>query len=459
MEVTKEQLDAIVANGDFAALIGASESAWLECKGQPYQVANDEAKRELAKDVSSFANASGGRLIIGLQTKPSATHFGDEIEKVRPFAQGLVNTTQYAAVLDAWVYPAISGVTVVWLPTKDDPAKGVVVITIPPQSPSSKPHLVTKTFDGAKHSETLIGYAERKGDASKPLGIAELQAALRAGLNYDALVSSRFEALETLVKSTIAPAPVAPQKKLSEETIKQRIKTAAMHGTIGDGRHILLSAVSTPPGQLKTIFASSADSIRRQLENPPRLRVYGWDLSHHDQAKIMKGEAIRVTDGDRKVLDLYRDGMMVAAAPADGSFLAWGREEKQRLHPLALIEYVYSFLKFYSLVLKDFATPPSTILIQAELHHMHLDKTISMLGPHGHQSMSQQFGMHDKPAPEDDGTVQIDVAAEDFDARVCVFAIVREIYLWFGIEEDKIPYFKTEEGVRQLDTEGMSKIG
>lgn len=460
MEVTKEQLDAIVANGDFAALIGASETAWFECKGQPYQIANEEAKRELAKDVSSFANASGGRLIIGLQTKPSATHFGDEIEKVRPFAQGLVNTTQYAAVLDAWVYPAMTGVTVGWVPTKHDAAKGVVVITIPPQSPSSRPYLVTKTFDGAKHSETFLGYAERKGDVSKPLGIAELQAALRAGLNYDSLVGSRFEALETLVKGMAAPAPTAPQKKISEETIKQRIKAATAHGTIGNGRHIVLAASPSPPGQLKTIFGSSADSIRRKLENPPQLRSYGWDLTHHDQARIIKGEAIRVTNGDRKVVDLYRDGMMVAAAPADGSFLAWGRDDgKQRLNPLALIEYVYSFLNFYSLVLEDFTTLPSTILIGVEFHHMHLDKTKSTLGPYGLQSIPQQSGTHDKPAPDDDKVFQIEVAVEGYNARASVFDVVRDIYLWFGIEEDKIPYFKPEDGVRQLDSEGISKIG
>ena len=59
VEINKDQLDTIVATGDFEALIGASETAWFECKGQPYQLQDEALKRELAKDVSSFANASG----------------------------------------------------------------------------------------------------------------------------------------------------------------------------------------------------------------------------------------------------------------------------------------------------------------------------------------------------------------------------------------------------------------
>lgn len=459
MEISKDQLDDIVASGDFGALVGASETAWFECKGQPYQIGNDEAKRELAKDVSSFANASGGRIFIGVQTTSSTTHFGDEVEKIRPFPQSLVNVGQYTDVLDAWVYPAIAGLKIMWVPMKDDGTKGVVVIAIPPQIASSKPYLVTKTFDGAKHSETLLGYAERKGDAGKPLGIAELQAALRAGLNYDALMSTRFEALETLIKGTAGTAPFAPEKKIPEPTIVQRIKTALMHGTISEGRHIIISAVPSPSGQLKTVFASSGDSIRRKLENPPQLRAYGWDLTHHDQAKIMKGEAIRVTNGNRKVVDLYRDGMMIAAAPADGSFLAWGRNDnKQRLNPLALIEYVYSFLNFYSLVLQDFEKPPTSIAVRVELHRMHLDNTTSTLGPHGMKSMSQQFGTDDQPAPDADGVFALEVPISEFNPSCLLFDVVKEIYLWFGIEEDKIPYFKNENGVRVLDVDSIAKI-
>lgn len=457
---SRNKLEAILNAGDFEALIGASETDWFECKSQPYQIDNDEAKRELAKDVSSFANATGGKIVIGLRTKPSTTHFGDEIEKVRSFPQTLLVPSHYLAVLDAWVYPAMLGVSVTWLPSKIDSARGVVVIDIPAQPSSAKPFLVVRTFDGAKFSETFLGYAERKGDASKPLGIAELQAALRSGLTYDSLIRLRFEALETLVKGiSSAPSQQAPEKQVTEQIVEKRLEAATAHGTTLQGRSLLLAAVPSPPGELKSIFTSSEGSLRRALENPPRLREHGWDLSHFDSAKIMKGEAIRVADGERKVVDLYRDGTMIAAAPADGSFLAWGRkEDKEDINPLALVEYVYSFLNFYSIVLKDFASPPVKILFRVKLRNMHLNGKMSTLGPFGLNSHAQQFGLDERPASDDEFNFEGSVAVSDFEPTKYLIEIIKEIYLWFGIEEAKIPYFKASDAGRELDIEAITKI-
>jgi hypothetical protein len=456
--ITREQLNTIVTTGDFGALVGASETAWLECKGQPYQLDNDAAKRELAKDASSFANASGGRILIGVRTKSSTTHFGDEIEEIRPLPQTLVKVTQYVDVVEAWVYPAIQGLAVTWIPMKGDVQKGVVVIDIPPQKAASKPYLVVKTFDGAKYSETLLGYAERKGDTSKPLGVAELQAALRAGLNYDAVMNTRFEALETLIKASPTSSPPIPEMKIAEETIKQRIETAEAQDQLGKQRHIVLAAVPTPPNSLKTIFVSSDESIKRQLEHPPHFRERGWDLAHFGYAKIIKGEFVRVGVTDIKVVDLYRDGMMIAAALADANFLAWSQHEKQRLNPLALIEFISSFLNLYDRVLKDFSFKPSTITIRVELRHMHHGETRTKLAPYGLDNMSQQFGMHEQSAPADIGSFEITAPANDFDPLSVVFDVVKEIYLWFGIEEDKIPYFKVEAGKHRLDTAAILGI-
>jgi hypothetical protein len=456
MTITKEQLEAAITSGNFDALVGTSETAWLECKGQPYLIDNDEAKRELAKDASAFANASGGRILIGVRTKSSATHFGDEIEEIRPFLQGLVNVTRYINVLESWVYPVISGLTIVWVPTHTDATKGVVVVTVPPQSPSSKPYLVTRTYDGAKHSETLLGYAERKGDTNKPLGAAELHSALRAGLNYDSLVSARFDALEALVK--IPPPNPQVEQKLSESIVEEREKITTSFEGIAKQRCLILSAVPTPPGSLKTVFVSSEGSIRRQLENPPSLRSHGWDLSHYHYAKIVGGQFLRVSDGARKVLDLYRDGTMIAAALTDRRFLGWDRPGKERIHPLALIEFTYLFLKLYSAVVQDFSSPPSTVTLRVGLRNMHLDGSETTLAPYGHNTTDQQLGLHAQPAPTDDAYLNIEVKIEKFDPLTVLFDVVREIYLWFGIEENKIPYFLEESGRKKFDADRVSKI-
>lgn len=107
MELTRSRLEEILQTSDFDALIGEIENDWFECKGQPYQLDNDSDKRELAKDVSSFANYEGGHILIGIRTKPSSSQFGDEAEQIRSFEQSLVNINQYYNVVRDWIYPTL----------------------------------------------------------------------------------------------------------------------------------------------------------------------------------------------------------------------------------------------------------------------------------------------------------------------------------------------------------------
>ncbi|MFZ2961291.1 MAG: RNA-binding domain-containing protein [Candidatus Ozemobacteraceae bacterium] len=57
-------------DGDFAKFIGLKENLWFEAKGSAaYDFTKLHDILEFAKDVSAFANAEGGILIIGLRTE------------------------------------------------------------------------------------------------------------------------------------------------------------------------------------------------------------------------------------------------------------------------------------------------------------------------------------------------------------------------------------------------------
>ncbi len=60
MELNIKELESIIKNGDFSKLISESESEFFDCKRDVYDLKNNMAKYELAKDVSAFANAGGG---------------------------------------------------------------------------------------------------------------------------------------------------------------------------------------------------------------------------------------------------------------------------------------------------------------------------------------------------------------------------------------------------------------
>jgi predicted HTH transcriptional regulator len=225
--LSEDRLREIITSSDFDLLLGEIENEWFEFKGEPYHIQNDAGKRELAKDVSAFANAQGGYIFIGAERNRSVTRLGDEVESIRPFNQSLLNTNQYHDVIKDWVYPEMEKITVEWRATKTDSSKGVVVIHIPQQKESLKPFLITRTFDDKKRVETLFGYAERKRDTSQPLSVIDLQKALRSGFNYENTVRNRFDKLELLVQQLADN--LATVTRQMNELISGRIERTVEH--------------------------------------------------------------------------------------------------------------------------------------------------------------------------------------------------------------------------------------
>ncbi len=72
--LTIADIKRIVSEGAWDSLLGESESEVLDCKMVPYRLEEVQGKHELAKDVSSFANAEGGFILLCMETTPSPTH-------------------------------------------------------------------------------------------------------------------------------------------------------------------------------------------------------------------------------------------------------------------------------------------------------------------------------------------------------------------------------------------------
>src|SRR5437879_11028951 len=87
--LTPDEVGKILLSGEFAQLIATVEDESFECKNALYDLKLPIAKAELAKDVSALANAKGGYLLLGVSTKPNATHKVDEVVEVRCFEQRL----------------------------------------------------------------------------------------------------------------------------------------------------------------------------------------------------------------------------------------------------------------------------------------------------------------------------------------------------------------------------------
>lgn len=225
------------------------------------------------------------------------------------------------------------------------------------------------------------------------------------------------------------------------------------------GRRMILSAIALPPSELKTLFRSGEGTIRRLLERPPTLRHSGWDLETGGEAESIRGERVRVASGDRKILDLYRDGTFVFSCRADDWFLAWASPSGQhRINPLALVEVTLSFAAFYKHVIADMRDAPKEIQLRVDLMNFHDRGEKSSLVPYQLGTMAQMFGDGLRVAPEDEATFSKRFRASEFDPASAAYEIVREIYLWFGITEDKIPYVKVDAGGSRVDIDAISKV-
>ncbi|MBA3715060.1 MAG: ATP-binding protein [Pyrinomonadaceae bacterium] len=458
MVFNRRKFEEIIERGDFRSFIGEIECEWFDCKRQPYQLDSEKDKRELAKDVSSFANTLGGYILIGVETTKSQDHFRDEVTNLKPFNQNLVDAEQYYKLLQQWVYPEVEGVGISWIASSDDDSKGIVVIKIPEQKDAVKPFLI-KNFidDGGKKVEIIFGYAERRRDNSQPFSVIDLQKALRSGLSYDNQLSGRLDGLEALLQQVISGSASTEAGSITAETVTARIGDALRHANLEDKESLSLAAYPKQPGELQTIFISTEESIRRRLERPPDLRYGGWTLETHERAEIVRGEMIRAANPGYKILDLYRDGTFIFAGFTGSTFLGWG-SDAGKINPVALVEIVYNFARFYGFVLQDFKETPARFSVKIGLRNMHRDGTRSHLAPGASGSLAQMGLRGVSYAPGNEMDVVVSFDAKDVNPGVMAFEILKEVYLWFGIEQDKIPYTTTEEGVTAVDPEMLTNL-
>jgi hypothetical protein len=447
MPLTPDGIREILQSGDFSQFIGEPESGILDAKEQPYNLRGDGGKYDLAKDVSSFANADGGFIIIGLKTEPGKTLKSEVINEIRSLSSDLIDLTQYDDILASWLYP-VPKCTTHWHPSRNDPDKGLFAIEVPAQSEADKPFPIARQLrEDGKRTEVAFGFAERRQESSQPASVQEMYQYFRDGKRFAELIQRGFEEVKGVIGGRERNHHATGWSPPDAASIISRAVTDA---ALSESRVLALAAYPLGPTELKTTFQSGPDTIRYALENPPRVRGRGgWDLYAGPQSRIVEGTLLRCVTEGHKVVDLYRTGALVFAAVVDGGFYCWAQDDPARIHPLALAEAMYNFVLFYQRVVSDMTTPQAKHKICVNLTNFLKDGTAVRLAPGVPDHWSS---LYTHEAPKDSWSKEVEFGTDAVrETGLAAFEMLREIYYWFGMSEQEIPYQKQDGGRSLID--------
>ena len=190
-----DSIRAIIEERRFNDLVGIEEDTWLEAKGRnPYDLDTPAGRYELAKDVSAFANAEGGILIVGLTTIVLEEARTERITAHDLIPQNDFVANRYAGVIDEYVHPSIQGLNARWVPVNNDATLGLGIIEVPPQNPERQYYLIANTVDGGSQIRQFVfGIVRRNESSNDPFTIEQLYQYMRKGKSSLAQTLTRIE--------------------------------------------------------------------------------------------------------------------------------------------------------------------------------------------------------------------------------------------------------------------------
>jgi hypothetical protein len=210
----------------------------------------------------------------------------------------------------------------------------------------------------------------------------------------------------------------------------------------------LLYLAASPAAPVSVPTLTRREGVRMKLENPVFTRHDGWNLITYDQARLVAGERLTLSNGTRKHLDLYRDGTFFAFGGFESLF-GWRGDaaftEQPKINPLAVVEFTHDFVLVYESLLEFFEPVPEEIEFSIGIRNAIFgeDSRLYLLtGPHNgiNFMLDDADDRFHAPAASFDDTLAATVEDGRLDVPAVTFALVRAIYIWFGLVDEQIPY-------------------
>lgn len=456
--ITLDEARKILASHDYDAFLDAVETGHLEFKGEPYRLDQELQKQELAKDVSAMANARGGAILIGFKTTKDPVVLGDFVTAVRPIPSNQFDAEQYHGVIREWIYPS-PAVTIEWFPVPPD--RGVVFIDVGAGEPEHLPHLLKRTVsDDGKRSEVVFGYVERRQGSIPPSSVQQIHALLRSGMRmreirgqYD-LIQNTLQQLVDMQNGVFeAQTAQANAERRNAEFNRDKLQALAASG-FESIPNLLLAAYPTEPVRMRGLFDPRESDLIQLLQDPPRLKGNGWDLTIDEPMLNLHGRMRRSVKPGWKLLQISRDGVLMFLARGDDAFLSFSANQKPDgplfIVPFVLAHCVYVFTLFAQRVF-TYATPaPSTIRYVLQLRNMENEKHPALLHPN-HLEMNRHPALeYYRQMPYSSEGFEVTTPLDASPGEV-TYELVAQVFEWFGFDRDRVRNVRVTDGKTVID--------
>jgi len=245
----------------------------------------------------------------------------------------------------------------------------------------------------------------------------------------------------------------------TEDPALGRLTDAIQYAQLTERSLFALIAEPVPSSRFLTLFGSDTPLVRT-LEHPPFLRRAGFDLEA-GETRIIRGDIRRATVPTWKVLELWRDGTLIYGVDAYVQ-PCWGNRPpggSLRVNPLALCEPVYLFAKLSAVIYGESTIRPQTVCYRVFFRRLAENGKLAKLseGPL-HPTFFESGRSH--VAPDSDMERTVIWEQPEIDPGAVAYQVLQEVYHWFGISDEGIPYTKkSADGATVVDPEELIKAG
>lgn len=474
-----------VKTGELKKLIGEEESSFFDAKETIYDLKNPKGKFELAKDVSSFANAKGGIIIIGLKTKSDSNSMREIVSNLCPINNNIFSIDSYRKILMELIYPKINNILDINF-IKSEKNKGFLYIDIKRPPPQNKPYIITRTLEENNNGKTKlsvksIAIATRQGLDTSYDTPDQIQKALKIGLQLDPKLENIYQEISNINNKISSLSLLFNPKKVEKEPTgaKEKVRESVLIDTntnleiidirlnelikdiYPNQKVFTLSAIFHPfPNEIVGLFNPTANSAMNLVQNPPSIRRSGWNLLTLDRGKNVEGRYLQVTNGDRKVLRAYRDGCIIFAGSASEDFLGHGTRDRVQgiaINALAATEVISEFVSFCNKMIKHLTNNPREILFRSDLFNPTKENIKIMFTEVAggfHFPLAQ--GETNSPHPSNHRIVKVENGSINIPRES--YNLVADFFYFFGLTDEKFIYVSEKDNEKIIDIDAIKKI-